>query len=311
MARSNSFNYSLNRNQVIQAAYIEAGLKSEQETLTSAEVNRGSNILNWMIKAWSANNVQLWKRKQATLFTSYNTNSYLISLSGSHCTNTYNKTTITTAAASGQTTLSISSNSGINNGDYVGIKLDDNTRHWTTVVSTTSTSVTITTATTASVSVGNTVITYTSKINRPLRIIRGTSFDLLSNNESKLCLVSHDRYFDIPLKTLVGTVNNIYYDKQLDSGVLYVYPTPNNVDQVIKFSYHELLMDMDSATDDFDFPQEWVWPIILNLAVELARSKGNAEKVQALEPMATSILEQLKCFDSDMEPLKIKIKRRR
>lgn len=311
MSRSNSYNYTLTKDQAIRKAFVESGIYSPQDTISNADMQHGSDILNWMLKAWAVEGVHLWKRKQATLFPALSTASYELGSSGWHATNTYNYTTTTSPITSGLSIIPVTSSTGISVGDYIGIKLDNNTRQWSTVASVdSSTQITITAALTANVSSGVSVISYTTKINIPLRVLRGTKFNLINNCENKLKKISFDEYFDTPLKTITGDPNNFYYDRQLDNGILYLYPVTSNVDQLIKFTYLDLIMDMDNANDNFDMPAEWMYPIVRNLAVELARSKGNTEKVQLLEPHAQSLKLSLQVHDSDDEDLRIKIKYR-
>jgi len=45
------------------------------------------DIFQCMIKLWQAEGIQLWNRRQATLFPVYQDYSYSISNTGDHCTN--------------------------------------------------------------------------------------------------------------------------------------------------------------------------------------------------------------------------------
>lgn len=277
------------------------------QTARGADYEYAIDIFQSMIKLWQAEGIQLWNRKQATLFTAYQDEQYLISndSSSAHCTNSYVNTTIAADEAAGQTVLSVTSSTGMTAADHVGIELDDHTRQWTTIVSVDSaTQITITTALTGAAASGNTLVTYTSKINdRPLRILDARTVDLNNNKTSiPIELVGYDQYFNIPVKTTDGRPVNGHYDKLLDAGVLYLFPRPDDVDVLIEFTYHEAMEDVDSATNNVDVPTEWTLPVIYGLGAELCIPFGKFEEFKTIKPLADEYKKIVREFDNDEEP---------
>lgn len=263
------------------------------------------DIFQSMIKLWQAEGIQLWNRKQATLFTAYQDEQYSISHIGDHCANSYINTTLSGAEASGQTVLSITSTTGMTAADSIGIELDDKSRQWTTIVSVdSSTQITVTAALTGAAAQGNTVITYTNKIaDRPLRILDARTIDLSNDKNSvSMEMIGYDQYFNIPVKTSDGRPFNFYYDKLLDAGVLYLFPRPNNVNELVEFTYHEAMEDVDSSTDSMDFPTEWTLPLIYGLATELCVAFGKFEELKTIKPLADQYKQIVREFDNDEEP---------
>lgn len=65
----------------------------------------------------------------------------------------------------------------------------------------------------------------------------------------------------------------LYYRPVNTSGQLRLWPTPDGVHS-IQFHYHSPYEDMDSATNDFDFPSEWIQALIYNLAWSLSPEYG-------------------------------------
>ena len=306
MARSGSYNYSLDRDTIIKRAMQLVNIININQTARGADYEYAVDIFQSMIKLWQAEGIQLWNRRQATLFPTYQTNSYQISTSGANCANSYVDTTLSAAEASGQTVLSITSTTGMTAGDYIGIELDSGTRQWTTIVSVdSSTQATVTAALTGAASSGNTVITYTNKISdRPLRILDARTVDISNNNSTiQMENIGYDQYFNIPIKETDGRPINFYYDKLLDAGVLYVFPRPDDVNVLIEFTYHESLEDVDSATNNVDFPVEWTLPLIYGLAAELCVAFGKFEELKTIRPMAESYKQIVREFDNDEEPL--------
>jgi hypothetical protein len=264
------------------------------------------DIFQSMIKLWQAEGIQLWNRRQATLFTGYQDEQYAISSSGDHCTNSYVNTTISAAEASGQTVLSLTSTVGMTAADNIGIELDDYSRQWTTIVSVdSSTQVTITAALTAAAASGNTVVTYTNKISdRPLRILDMRKVQLDDSKiSSQMEQIGYAEYFNIPLKTTDGAPLNFYYDKLLGSGQLYVFPRPNDVNSILEFTYHEAIEDVDSGTNSMDFPTEWTLPLIYGLAAELMVAYGKFQELPIIQGKADQYKAIVRDFDSDEDPM--------
>mgnify|MGYP001591989507 CR=1 FL=1 len=277
------------------------------QTARGADHEYAVDIFQSMIKLWQAEGIQLWNRKQATLFPAYQDYQYSISSDSSshHCANSYVDTTLSAAEAASQTVLSVTSSTGMTAGDYIGIELGDYSRQWTTIVSVDSTTqVTITTALTAAAVSGATVITYTNKIaDRPLRILDMRTVDLNnSKNSVSMENIGYDQYFNIPVKTNDGRPLNFYYDKLLDAGVLYVFPRPDDVDVLLEFTYHESIEDVDSATDSVDFPTEWTLPLIYGLGAELCIAFGKFEEFKTIKPLADEYKKIVREFDNDEEP---------
>lgn len=277
------------------------------QTSRGAEHDYAIDIFQSMIKLWQAEGIQLWNRKQATLFPAYQTIQYAISnqSSSAHCANNYIDTTIASDEISGQTILSITSTSGMSINDNIGIELNDKTRQWTTIVSIDSANqLTVTTPLTFAASENNSVITYTNKIaDRPLRILDMRTVDLKNQkNTVTMEMIGYDQYFNIPVKSTDGRPLNYYYDKLLDAGQLYVFPRPDEVDVLLEFTYHESIEDVSNGTDSMDFPQEWTLPLIYGLAAELCVVFGKFEELKTIKPLAEQYKQIVREFDNDEEP---------
>lgn len=308
MSRSNSYNYSMNRDTIIKRAMQMANIINLNQVARGDDHAFAVDMFQSMIKLWQAEGIQLWNRRQATLFTAYQDEQYSISATGDHCTNSYINTTLSAAEALGQTVLSVTSSTGMTAADNIGIELDDGTRQWTTIVSVDSaTQVTITTALTAAAAAGNTIITYTNKISdRPLRILDMRKVQLdQSKISTQMQIIGYSEYFNISLKTTDGAPNNFYYDKLLDAGVLYVYPRPDDVNMLLEFTYHEALEDVDNGTDNVDFPTEWTLPLIFNLAAKLMLAYGKLQEYPIIKAEADEQKKIVMEFDSDEDELYI------
>lgn len=78
MTTSNSTNFSINRNQLIEGAYRLAGVIAEGETPSTEQYSVGSEALNMMVKAWEADGMPLWAIKQYSVTLTASTSTYTI-----------------------------------------------------------------------------------------------------------------------------------------------------------------------------------------------------------------------------------------
>lgn len=306
MARSGSYNFGMDRDTIIKRAMHVANIMNLNQAARGDDQAFAVDLFQSMIKLWQAEGIQLWNRRQATLFPAYQDEQYSISNTGDHCTNSYVSTTISAAEASGQTVLSLTSTAGMTAADNIGIELDDNTRQWTTISSVdSSTQITVAAALTGAAASGNTVITYTNKISdRPLRILDMRTIDIANSNSTvSMENIGYAEYFNIPIKSTDGRPINFYYDKLLDAGILYLFPRPDNVNVLLNFTYHEAIEDVDSATDSMDFPVEWTLPLIYGLAAELMVAYGKFQELPIIQGKAEQYKQIAREFDSDEEPL--------
>ena len=61
MALSASFDFTLNRDELIKRALLMLGAVSPSQTLSSTVLSDASQVLNLMLKAWQADGMQLWQ----------------------------------------------------------------------------------------------------------------------------------------------------------------------------------------------------------------------------------------------------------
>lgn len=80
------------------------------------------------------------------------------------------------------------------------------------------------------------------------------------------------------LSTIEGEPVNLYYQPSLTvgvaSGVIQLWPTPDNSTTTITIDYQRPFDDMDATDNHFDFPAYWMQAIIYTLAWSLAPEYG-------------------------------------
>jgi len=100
-----------------------------------------------------------------------------------------------------------------------------------------------------------------------MRITRGS-------NDLQMAEMSREEYFGLPLKTAQGYPTQWFYDRQRDTGTLYIWPTADASLGTLKFSYRRVIMDVDAGANHLDLPQEWLEAVVYNLADRIADDYG-------------------------------------
>jgi len=273
MATSGSKNYSITRAKIIEGALRKLGVFDAGETVSGDNTVAAVQALNLLTKEWSARGADIWLRDEITLFLQKNTKLY--ALGTTNATASYVETTLSSAEALGQTVISVTSSTGMTAADNVGIKMDDDTIHWTTIVSVdSSTQITITTATDYAAASGNKVYTYTTTAGRPTKISYAYRRDV-NGLDTEVRLVGEKEYMRLSNKSSDGPPVEIWYQPTLTTGSLYVWPDNGGAswDKLV-MSVHYHADDFDSASDNPEFPIEWGNALVWGLAAELASENG-------------------------------------
>jgi len=209
---------------------------------------------------------------------------------------TITETTLVTAANFVDTTT----------GDFVGIELDDNTRQWTKILSIAGTTLTLVDAITSAAAINNSVFTFTSLIERPLRVESTRRSRLGDNTEVELIKWSRQQYFAQTNKASEGTPTAFYYTPSLTNGEIFIWQTASSVQQVLKFTFQRPIQDFDLVSNNPDFPTEWIQPLIWGLAAMIGHEyQVQLNKMQMIEARAAQLLDDALGFDEEVTSLNI------
>lgn len=308
MAVSGSYDYTLTTEYIIIEALELIGVTVAGGTVPDSRAASCLRTLEMMVKAWGADGIGLWKNVEAALFLAYEGYEYDFGPSGDHCTETWVKTEVATAAESGDSTLEVDSATGISDEDYIGIELDDYSLQWTTVNGDPADDViTLDDVLTDDVAVDNHVYTYTTKLQKPLRI---TEARLRTEGDSDECrdipldIKIRNQYMAIADKEATGTASLIYYESKRADGKLHVWPACDDVQNFIKFTAKIPIQDFDAAANDPDLPQEWLLALSWNLAILVAPKFGKNVS-DKFEARALQFKRAVSLFDRERHPIGI------
>jgi len=274
VATSASVDFTSTRDEIIKDALTLCRAIDPDETPKAEKIEQAARFLNRMTKVMQAQGLHLWTETEAILFIDKNTRIYTFPSANATDPEDFDDTTTSAAAVSGASTISVSAAGNIAAADIISIELDSGSRQWTTVGSISGTTVTLPTGTTldGAVASGNEVVAFTTKINRPLKVLSARR--RISSIDSPLEIVSREEYVDLPNKTSTGLINEIYYKPLSSTGELYVWPTGDSATDRLSFTYQRPIEDFDSTSNNPDFPVEWHEMLVANLAFRLAPTYG-------------------------------------
>ena len=309
MTTSGITTFSMTAQKIVQKAFSKIGVKVAEQDLQPHEYQDGQDVLNLMIKSWSAQGLHLWSKEEGILFLDVGKTDYFLGATGdeSCLLDDFIGTTTTTDQVTSDTVIPVTSSAGIVAGDYIGIELDNKTRHWTTIATVDSgVQVTITTGIASASALGSTVFTFTSLIQRPQRILSFRRKTYADDNEIPVISWSRNQYFNQVNKASQGSVVNCYYSPQLTNGRLYVWQTASSVNDFVRFTFERPLEVVTLSTETIDFPEEWQEAIIYNLAARLTDEYDTPPmKMQSVNAKAVQFLDDLLGWDEEMDSLNL------
>ena len=178
MTTSGSVDFSSTRSNLIEDALRKCGVLREGVSASANQLTTGARALNIWIKSPHTDGIPLWAIKEGAVLPIAGTSSVTLGPSGGHAATTWVHTQLASAGASGATSITVDSITGISASDNIGVELDDGTTHWTTVSGAPSgTTVVLATGLASAAAVDSHVYTYTSKTVRPLKIVQASWFD--------------------------------------------------------------------------------------------------------------------------------------
>jgi hypothetical protein len=193
-------------------------------------------------------------------------------------------------------------------GDHVGIELDDGTVQWTYIVAALSTTLTLLDSLTDDVAVDKHIYSYTTKTSRPSMIVEARRV-MPAGQETPMLVQSRDDYMLLSDKTTEGTPTQLWYDKQLTNGTMYIWPEPDDTQVYIKFTAQIPLQDVDNLSNNLEVAQEWYEAVAWNLAVRLF-PKYQRPIDPLVAAMAVQFLDDAMIEDSENASTQIQIEMR-
>jgi hypothetical protein len=304
MATSGSINFTQTCNEVILDALQLIGAYGIGFTVSAEDMTFARSMLNKMVKAWATRGLHLFTKEEGVLYLTPGVNEYII---GSTAKATLASDEVTTslngALAASATSVTVDSTTSMTVADVIGIVLTDKTIHWTTIATIpSSTTLTLTTGVTGAAADNNLVFTYTTAMPRILRVLNARRRTGIGDTLTDIAIstIAYQEYQQLPTKSTQTVPTQCVYKPGSSYGSMYIWGASSTGEERIMFTYERVIEDLDSTSDNFDFPPEWLETLTYQLAVRLARPFGKPSAMNDLLPLAESMLNNLLDWDSEV-----------
>lgn len=280
MATSNSVDYSATGTNIVTEALELLGVIDPGIGVSTNDQTSCLRTLNYLLKQWSGNfdfapGLKVFNRKRGYVFLQKAQSVYSLGPSGDNATLSYVGTTFRVAGVAANTTLELTSTTGMMAADFIGIELDSGSIQWTTISSVTDADTLVIPAPglTSAVAVGRKVFAYTTKLIRPLYIEAAVLRDT-NAKDTPINPMSMMYYESLSSKTDDADPNYYLYENSLTNGKLYFDYEPLDVTKVVRITFMAPTEDIDAIANDIAMPQEWFSPVAIGLAKQVAPKFG-------------------------------------
>jgi hypothetical protein len=149
----------------------------------------------------------------------------------------------------------------------------------------------------ASYTIGPTGYVTTS---RPLRIFDPMIRDISDDSDVPLDPYSKMDYANLTNKTATGKPSAIYYSRQINDGIIYVWPVPDSSKYKLKVTAEVQLQDFDASGNTAYMPSYAYSYFVWALAAEIAPEYGlDLQEQQLLEVKAERFKTDLLAFEEE------------
>lgn len=286
------------------AALRDAGIVAVEITIQAPHLAIATSTANDVLAHWQSQGIHLWSETEALLPLNPGQTEYNLGVGGDHCFTNYVYTTTDSTAAALATVIPLTITTGMTVGDFIGIELASGSRHWSTIQSiSVGVSVTIVTGIVSAVNNGASVYAYTTKIDRPLRVLDARFATNQTNNELTVNQESRQRYYRTPNKTQSGAnVSSWYYSPQLNNGKLAVWSPVSTCVPVLRFTFVKPQYVNEDQSENILIPAEWFLPFKWAIASELAVTYAiDPNRLIAIAQKAETTLQQALSQDVEIE----------
>ena len=128
---------------------------------------------------------------------------------------------------------------------------------------------------------------------KPLRVVMAFIRNDSTQNDTTLMVISRQEYMQQGYKPSQGIPNQVYYDPQVNSGLLYVYDTPSTTGYTIHLQCQLPISDTLTPTNTPEFPSEWFNLLKFGLADQLALEYGVPAQVRVELAQRAAKLEEM------------------
>lgn len=139
---------------------------------------------------------------------------------------------------------------------------------------------------------------------KPMRVIEARRKTTVGGVEVPLTEWARKTYTEQPNKSVQSIPTSFYYDPQLTTGTLYLWPTPSAATasaMTVELTYLRRMDDFDASNNDPDLPQEWLQALVWNLASDLEPEYpvNDPRLAMKIDGKAMELKAALQAFDTE------------
>lgn len=306
MATSGSIGLSTSTEEIIKEALELLGVLGEGEDPTTDQITSSKRTLNTMAKTWQADGLNLFAVQRNYLLLEKGSDVYDLSASTQSTFSTsLVQTDVETAIVESATTVDlVEVSETVSVTDGIAIEIDGQVLFKSTITAINSTTpslnVDIADAVPQDISAGATVYITSGVANRPMQVLEAYNHQL-NSTDIPLKMLSRIGYYELSNKDTTGYTNQVYYDPQIGTGKLYVWPTTDTELNYLILLTQRTLEDFVSDSDEPDYPQEWYMPLAYNLARFLSPKYGIPQMdYSRLLVQARELYDTARGFDTEL-----------
>lgn len=317
MPTSNSTNFLMNGQQIMDHAMTIAGIKGLGQTVDADVENTVKTAFNILIRSLETSGVRLWAIDRGILFPTWNAAQHDLPLLNGTVPQAfacfepdYRQAILDADVSSGASSVTVTADPGVLAGDYFGIWTPDAGILWytvNTIVGLTVNLYEVGTTTPASIpqdiNAGAIICVFTTLIWQPLRIIearrRILDANSLNNIDVDLRLIGKLDYERIPNKGITSIPIQLYFQPMISHTSVWLWPVLGQTNMVVPFSFERRYQDIDQGIDEADFPPEAYEALSTLLAARIGRLFRIAGDRQTyLDQISTAYYDQLRGYSS-------------
>lgn len=317
MATSNSTDFKMNGQQIMDHAMTLAGVKGLGQTVDSETNDAVKTSFNILIRYLETSGVRIWGIDRGILFPGLNQSEHKLPVSTGGVPQAYacfesdyRQTTTTADITAGDSSVTVDNALNIVAGDFFGIWTSENGILWYTVDAVAGNNVSLfDVGTTNPASIpqdigsGAIVCVFTELVWQPLRIIEARRRNLyaspLDNIDVQLRMIGKLDYERIPNKGLGSIPIQIYFQPFISYTSVWLWPVLDQTAMVVPFSFERRYQDVDYGVNDIDFPPEAYEAISTMLAARVGRLfRINGERQAYLDQLGAQQYEILRGYSS-------------
>lgn len=286
MAVTGTTVFDLTRDKILEASARVTGYLAAGESLSSEDKAQRSEALNLLLKNWATKGLPLWVTVDLEIPLQAGVYTYSISPTAGYVYS------ITASGGSGYVAGGTWMASGGNgtgtdaSGTYTvsGGKIDNMT---VIVPGDSYTSDPVITVSGAGTGATFTIVRRDVTYHKPLKLLDSSFIRNPNGVDIQLRQLSRSDYNLRSPKNTVGIPVDFYYQPDCYNGILYLLNSPSDYGYVFHAQIQRHFFDLVSASDNFDFPSEWLLPLKWGLAAEMALEDGvSMEKLYYIERKA-------------------------